>query len=304
MPYDQLVLATGAKAVPAYRDALTFGEDPAEERLHGLLADLEQGYAKRVAFVVPGEAAWTLPLYEIALMTARQVWGMGIDGVQFTLVTPEERPLAMFGAAGERRGRGDARRRGHRVRRPAPIRASGAATWSPTPAAGASTSTASSRCRSSAGAALPGVPADGTGFIPVDAHGRVAAHPASTPRVTASTSRSSRAASRRSRPTRSPQAIAARAGADVEPEPFRPVLRGLLLTGGDDRYMRHAVAGGGGRGARSPATRCGGRRPRSPAGTSPATCSSATRRRSSRTSARGHLEVELPLDAHAAAGHP
>ena len=30
IPYDQLVLATGAKALPAFRDALTFGEDPAE----------------------------------------------------------------------------------------------------------------------------------------------------------------------------------------------------------------------------------------------------------------------------------
>ena len=97
IPYDQLVLATGAKAVPAFRDALTFGEDPAERKLHGLLADLEQGYVHSVAFVVPGEAAWTLPLYEIALMTARQTWGMGMDGVRFTLVTPEERPLAMFG---------------------------------------------------------------------------------------------------------------------------------------------------------------------------------------------------------------
>ena len=97
LPYDQLVLATGAKAQPAYRDALTFGADPADRRLHGLLADLEQGYVHNVAFVVPGEAAWTLPLYEIALMTARQVWGMGMDDVQFTLITPEERPLAMFG---------------------------------------------------------------------------------------------------------------------------------------------------------------------------------------------------------------
>jgi sulfide:quinone oxidoreductase len=41
-------------------------------------------------------------------------------------------------------------------------------------------------------------------------------------------------------------AIAAAAGAQVEAQPFRPVLRGLLLTGGDDRYMRHSVAGGDG----------------------------------------------------------
>src|SRR6476659_2253432 len=62
--YDHLVVAVGAKAVPAFRHALTFGEDPAERRLHGLLTDLEQGYVNSVAFVVPAEATWTLPLYE------------------------------------------------------------------------------------------------------------------------------------------------------------------------------------------------------------------------------------------------
>src|SRR3954453_9729210 len=99
LAYDRLVLATGAKAGPAFRHAITFGDDPSEERLHGMLADLDQGYARRVAFVVPGETSWTLPLYELALMTARQTWSMGMDHIQFTLVTPEDRPLALFGAA-------------------------------------------------------------------------------------------------------------------------------------------------------------------------------------------------------------
>ncbi|HEX2103833.1 MAG TPA: hypothetical protein VHF51_09290 [Solirubrobacteraceae bacterium] len=34
------------------------------------------------------------------------------------------------------------------------------------------------------------------------------------------------------------EAIAARAGAEVEPRPFRPVLRGVLLTGRGQRWMR------------------------------------------------------------------
>jgi sulfide:quinone oxidoreductase len=34
------------------------------------------------------------------------------------------------------------------------------------------------------------------------------------------------------------QAIAARAGAAVTPEPFRPVMRGVLLTGRGERWMR------------------------------------------------------------------
>jgi hypothetical protein len=39
--------------------------------------------------------------------------------------------------------------------------------------------------------------------------------------------------------------VAARQGAEVEPSPFRPVLRGLLFTGGPQRYLRAAEPGGG-----------------------------------------------------------
>jgi hypothetical protein len=45
-----------------------------------------------------------------------------------------------------------------------------------------------------------------------------------------------------------PRRFAAGAGAPTEPEPFRPVLRGMLLTGGERLFLRHAVAGGGGEG--------------------------------------------------------
>jgi sulfide:quinone oxidoreductase len=41
------------------------------------------------------------------------------------------------------------------------------------------------------------------------------------------------------------QAIAARAGCPVEPEPFNAVLRGLLLTGETPRFLRADLAGGG-----------------------------------------------------------
>jgi sulfide:quinone oxidoreductase len=69
------------------------------EALGGLLQDLEEGYTKRVAFVIPPGAVWPLPLYEIALMTAREVWGIGVDGAELTVITPEAVPLALFGSA-------------------------------------------------------------------------------------------------------------------------------------------------------------------------------------------------------------
>ena len=42
--------------------------------------------------------------------------------------------------------------------------------------------------------------------------------------------------------------IAADAGAVVERKPFRPVLRGRLLTASGARYLRHDAAGGDGEG--------------------------------------------------------
>jgi CBS domain-containing protein len=40
------------------------------------------------------------------------------------------------------------------------------------------------------------------------------------------------------------ESIAASAGAPLDPQPFRPVLRGLLLTGGQPRYLRREISGG------------------------------------------------------------
>ena len=40
---------------------------------------------------------WLLPLYELALMTARELARSNVDGVHLRLLTPEARPLALFG---------------------------------------------------------------------------------------------------------------------------------------------------------------------------------------------------------------
>ncbi|MGI8624148.1 MAG: hypothetical protein ACR2NB_11855 [Solirubrobacteraceae bacterium] len=40
------------------------------------------------------------------------------------------------------------------------------------------------------------------------------------------------------------ETIAASAGADLDPQPFRPILRGVLLTGGPARYLRADISDG------------------------------------------------------------
>ena len=62
----------GARAVAGVEGATTWwpGGDP--EVYGGLLQDIDEGYAKRIAIVVPPGAVWPLPAYELALMTAGQ----------------------------------------------------------------------------------------------------------------------------------------------------------------------------------------------------------------------------------------
>src|SRR5687767_5276107 len=96
--YDALLVAVGAADEPAFSRVRTWTPELDQEVFGGLLADLEEGYAKRVAFVVPREVAWPLPAYELALMTAWDARDMGQDDVEVTIYTPEEAPLDIFGA--------------------------------------------------------------------------------------------------------------------------------------------------------------------------------------------------------------
>ena len=61
LPFDALLVAVGAWSEPAVRGATTWTPDLDQEVMGGLLADIEEGYVKRVAFVVPDGAGWPLP---------------------------------------------------------------------------------------------------------------------------------------------------------------------------------------------------------------------------------------------------
>jgi sulfide:quinone oxidoreductase len=245
LAYDHLVLATGARATRAHQHAITFGEDREEEALHGLLRDAEEGYSKRIAFVVPNETTWALPLYELALMTAREAWSMGADRLEIVFVTPEDRPLAIFGGPASDTvaelldGAGiefvgsayTSVQRGHLIVDPGGRRID--------------VDRVVSLPRLD-GRRISGVPADAEGFIPVDTYGRVAGLPAvyAAGDGTAFPIKQGGLATQQADAVA--ESIAAAAGAPVEPKPFKPVLRGMLLTGGDDLFMRSGVAGGQG----------------------------------------------------------
>ena len=92
-------MAVGARPSAGVRGALTWwpGADHAE--FARLTADAEEGEAGRIAFIVPSRYAWPLPAYELALLTARRLEEHG-RRADLLLVTPEPKPLAVFGPVG------------------------------------------------------------------------------------------------------------------------------------------------------------------------------------------------------------
>jgi sulfide:quinone oxidoreductase len=95
--FEALLLAPGGRAAAGLEGATTWWPGGDSEEYGGLLRDIEEGYTKRLAIVVPLGAVWPLPAYELALMTAGEARSMGHDDVQVIVVTPEPGPLSLFG---------------------------------------------------------------------------------------------------------------------------------------------------------------------------------------------------------------
>jgi sulfide:quinone oxidoreductase len=94
--YDAMLLALGARSHPRFPNALTLDAARLEEQLAPLVASLEAGELRSVACVVPSLPIWSLPVYELALMTRTRAAELG-HAVEVFLITPEDTPLAALG---------------------------------------------------------------------------------------------------------------------------------------------------------------------------------------------------------------
>ena len=247
MPYDALLVAVGARSEPALRRALTWTPETDAELFGGLLRDLEEGYIKRVAFVVPPGVAWALPAYELAMMTAWQAWGMGQDDVEVTVYTPEDAPLGLFGTRATAALREDLEEAGVRAETGVYV------TEDPRdprrlvllPGERALDVDRVVALPRAVGPALPGLPADARGFVLTDLYGKVPDLDgvwAAGDAIAFPVKQGGLAAQQADAAAES---IAAVVGVDVAPQPFHPVLRGMMLTGRGQAWMRHAPAGEG-----------------------------------------------------------
>jgi hypothetical protein len=87
---------------PLRRSACSDGMRPALQPsaiIEQLVGELERGRVHSVAFVLASEVTWALPLYEVAIGTARCGWSIAIPDALYWFVTPEPAPLARYGTA-------------------------------------------------------------------------------------------------------------------------------------------------------------------------------------------------------------
>ncbi|HEX6227858.1 MAG TPA: FAD-dependent oxidoreductase [Solirubrobacterales bacterium] len=245
IPYDYLLIAPGARMLWGVPGSVTFWGVADEGGVGTVVRKLRTGLLRNVAFTMPGGASWALPMYELALLADGVLARSGISDATLTVVTPEDVPLELFGrsvgeemtALLEERGIGV-------VPGTHPIEFEGTQ-LRVAPGEPIETEAVISMPRLE-GRRIAGIPHDDDGFVTVDPHCRVSG----MERVYAAgdvinfpvkqgglaTQQADAAAA----------AIAAELGSEVEPDPFKPVLRGVLWTGTETRYLYGPLTGGQG----------------------------------------------------------
>lgn len=246
--FDALLVAVGAKARPAYEHVRSFDDARADELFRGVVQDVEEGYAKRIAFINPPGPVWPLPLYELAFMTAAKGYDAGATDLRLDLITAESQPLPAFGdevSAAVSELLEQAAIHVHTSEKPI-VAAAGRVTL---PSEGTELEVDSMVAMPQLfGPSIGGIPGTGRhGFIPIDHHcavpgtgerifvaGDAADFPLKQGGVGAQAADVAAAA------------IAHQAGVDVNVPEFRPVVQGKLMTGAGPKFLSAHYVGGHG----------------------------------------------------------
>ncbi len=237
LAYDAALIAIGARGRRSLPGALAFRDTDDADEFRRALAELERGEAGTVVFAVPRGNTWPLGLYELVLLSSGHLRRREVTDATLLVVTPESRPLEIFGprpsaAVGELLARAGVELRCNsapiafeagrlEIRDREPIPCSQVISL-PIPEV----------------TPIPGLPQEGDGFIPIGRYGRVLGAERLFAVGDATTYPVKQGGLAAQLADSAATAIAALAGAPVSPQPLRAVLRGALLTEWGPRYMR------------------------------------------------------------------
>ena len=235
--YDALLVAAGGHPASALPGALCFGGPDSVDEYRRLLGAIEAGEVRHIAFALPRSCQWGLPLYELALMTATWLFERRVAGIELPVVTHEAAPLEGFGGPGSEAVSGLLERNWIGLEAGA----------DPLPFDGGRLQLGDGReVRADAvvtvprlgGLRVPGLLYDINGFLPVDAHGRVLGAEGIWAAGDCTDRPVKQGGLAAQQADAAAESIAAWFGMVGKPEPYRPVLRGLLMTGADPEFLR------------------------------------------------------------------
>jgi sulfide:quinone oxidoreductase len=249
--YDYLVVCVGGRARRAYTAAESFWSSDGDLPVDDLITRASASPERTLALIVPPGTSWPLPLYEMGLQIRRRADELGIYALRISLYTPEDRPLLIFGTAASQALGELLAARAIDVYPSASVFENADGCLCSRPGKEAIEASVALALPVITGPAVAGLPADEHGFAPVDEFGRVRG----VPDVYAAGDGTDFPVKQGGLATQQADAVAAhvasRLGADVEPAPFEPVLRGQLITGGESLNMRQPLGGGEGEGLAS-----------------------------------------------------
>ena len=243
--YDYLIVASGARMLWAVPGAVTFWGVADEGAVQDVVRQLRDGDLRSVAFTMPGVCSWGLPVYELALLADTELTKAGVEGTRLIVVTPEGSPLQLFGRQASVEVSGLLAERGIEVVSGAhPIKYEGGRLFV-APGDEIEVEAVVSMPRLE-GQRIAGVSHDEDGFVAVDEHGWVRGmdRVLAAGDVTAFPVKQGGIATQQADVVA--EALASEIGSGVEPKPFDPILRGVLWTGGEPRYLYGRLVGGHG----------------------------------------------------------
>jgi sulfide:quinone oxidoreductase len=245
LEYDALLIAVGAHETAPFPGVTVFDDARTSETFASVVEDLDAGALRSLALILPEGSAWPLPVYELALMTARRARQANVHEPEISLVTPEPRPLAAFGDAASEALERLLDEAHITLYRSAIAHVPEPPTLLIQPQGIELHPDRIVAMPHLTGPSTPGIAGTGAhGFIPIDSGCRV---PGDDARVFAAGDAAGFPVKHGGLAAQQADVaaagIASLSGADVDPYRLVPVIRGILLTGADPLYLTAEVVG-------------------------------------------------------------